>query len=128
MLFMKIKLFLTPIIWLVLICYGLFIPSSNLPTKPFLSIPHFDKMVHFGLFFVFCLLLFRPFKILKQKPYFYAPAISVLLAAILEIAQQVLSTSRSSNLYDFIANTLGIAASIFIFRLLIDGKKWEKLL
>ncbi len=125
---MKIKLFFKPIIWLVLICYGLFIPASNLPTKPFLSIPHFDKMVHFGLFFVFCLLLFRPLKILKQKPYFYAPAISVLLAAILEIAQQVLSTSRSSNLYDFFANTLGIVASIIIFRLLIDGKKWEKLL
>lgn len=124
---MKIKLFLKPILWLALICYGLFIPVNNLPARPFLNIPHFDKLVHFGLFLVFCLLLFRPFKTLKLKPYFWAPAVSLALAGLLEITQQLISASRSSNLYDFFANAAGIAASIIIYRLIIDGKKWEKL-
>ncbi|HKL33127.1 MAG TPA: VanZ family protein [Tangfeifania sp.] len=120
------KIFLKPIIWLALICYGLFIPATELPTKPFLNIPHFDKIVHFGLFFVFCLLLFRPFRKLKVNPYFWAPAISLFLAASLEVAQQAVSSSRSSNLYDFIANTAGILASIVFFHFFVSGRKWEK--
>jgi len=121
------KLFLKPIIWLALICYGLFIPANELPTKPFLSIPHFDKIVHFGLFFVFCLLLFLPFKKLKMNLYVYAPAISLLLAGVLEIVQQIISSSRSSNLYDFVANAAGVVASVLFFHLFVSGRKWEKL-
>lgn len=122
-----INLFLKPIIWLALICYGLFIPAGNLPVKPFLNIPHFDKIVHFGLFFVFCLLLFRPFRKLKINSYFWAPAISLFLAALLEVVQQTISSSRSSNLYDLMANTAGILASIVFFRFFIADQKWEKL-
>ncbi len=120
------KLFLKPIIWLALICYGLFIPANELPVKPFLNIPHFDKIVHFGLFFVFCLLLFRPFRKLKLNSYIYAPAVSFFLAAALEFVQQTISSSRSSNFYDFIANTAGILASIVFFRFFVSGRKWEK--
>jgi VanZ family protein len=122
-----INLFLKPIIWLALICYGLFIPAGNLPVKPFLNIPHFDKIVHFGLFFVFCLLLFRPFRKLKINSYFWAPAISLFLATLLEVVQQTISSSRSSNLYDLMANTAGILASIVFFRFFIADQKWEKL-
>lgn len=122
---MKIKLFLKPIIWLALICYGLLIPASELPTSPFLNIPHFDKMVHFGLFFVFCLLLFRPFRKINVNPYIYAPAVSIVLSAALEISQHILSSSRSSNFYDFLANATGIAVSVFFFHFFVSGKKWE---
>lgn len=122
---MKLKLFLKPIIWLVIICYGLFIPASELPTKPFINIPHFDKIVHFGLFFVFCLLLFRPFRKINVNPYIYAPAVSIVLSALLEIIQHVISSTRSSNLYDFMANTAGIVVSIFFFHFFVSGKKWE---
>jgi VanZ family protein len=121
------KIFLKPIIWLALICYGLFIPANELPTKTFLIIPHFDKIVHFGLFFVFCLLLFRPFRKLKTNPYFFAPVISFFLATLLEVAQHAVSSSRSSNLYDLMANTAGIIASIAFFRVFVSGRKWEKL-
>ncbi len=124
---MKLKLFLKPIIWLGLICYGLFIPANELPTKPFMYIPHFDKIVHFGLFFVFCLLLFRPFRKLKLSLYLWAPAVSFSLATLLEVVQQTISSSRSSNLYDLMANTAGIIASIVFFRFFVSGRKWEKL-
>lgn len=122
---MKLKLFIKPIIWLVIICYGLFIPASELPTKAFINIPHFDKIVHFGLFFVFCLLLFRPFRRLKVNPYIFAPAVSIVLSALLEIIQHVISSTRSSNLYDFLANTAGIVVSAFFFHFFVSGKKWE---
>lgn len=124
---MKIKLFWKPILWLALICYGLFVPASSLPTKSlFGMIPHFDKLVHFALFFVFCLLLLRPFKKLKLKPFVLAPLSSVLLGALLEVAQRYFTSSRSSDVYDFFANTLGILFATVFFFLFVSGRKWEK--
>jgi VanZ family protein len=123
---MIFKLFFKPLIWLAIICYGLFIPASGLPKKPFLSIPHFDKIVHFGLFFVFCLFLFVPFKKLKRNHYLFAPAVSLSLAAVLEAVQHIVSTTRSSNFYDFIANSAGIAAATFFFYFFVSDRKWEK--
>jgi len=123
---MLIKIFSKPLIWLAVICYGLFIPASGLPYQPFLSIPHFDKIIHFGLFFIFCLLMFVPFKKLKLNHYLYALSISIFLAAVLEAVQHVVSTSRNSNIYDFIANSAGILAAAIFFSLFVSGKKWEK--
>jgi VanZ family protein len=120
-------IFIKPVIWLALICYGLFLPANNLPIKPFFQIPHFDKLVHFGLFFVFSLLLFRPYKKLKTRYIFWAPVTALLSGIILESAQQALSSSRNSDVYDLIANVAGIFTSIFAYQIYISGKKWEKL-
>lgn len=124
---MKIKYFWKPLLWLAIICYALFIPADDLPLEPFFRIPHFDKIVHFGLFFVFCILLLRPFKRLKLNYYLLAPLISIVLSAILETSQHVLSASRNSDIKDFIANSLGALTSVMIYYLLISNSKWEKL-
>lgn len=124
---MKIIYFWKPLLWLAIICYALFIPAGELPIKPFLRIPHFDKLVHFGLFFVFCLLLISPLKKLKYKHYFVAPLISITLSALLEISQHLISTSRSSDIYDFAANTAGIIGSVIFYFLFVSGRKWEML-
>jgi VanZ family protein len=124
---MKIKYFWKPILWLALICYGLFIPAKELPLRPFLNIPHFDKMVHFSLFFGLCILLFNPFKKINLKYYFFAPATSLFLGAILELSQHFISRSRHTDLYDFIANSAGILAALVFYYLFVSGKKWEKL-
>ncbi|NCB07691.1 MAG: hypothetical protein EOM73_05975 [Bacteroidia bacterium] len=121
-----IFLFIKPIIWLALICYGLFLPASHLPVKPFMKIPHFDKLVHFVLFFVLCLFLYRPFKKLRTQYYIWAPVTAVFLGALLESLQRTLTVSRSSNVADFLANTTGIAASILVYHFLVSGRKWEK--
>lgn len=125
---MKLKFFVKPIIWLLIIFYGLFIPANNLPKKPFMAIPHFDKLVHFGLFFVFCLLLFVPFKKLKTNHLVLAPLISFVLSAFLETVQHIVSSSRSSNLYDFLANSMGILAAVIFFHFIVSGTKMEKLI
>ncbi len=121
-----LKIFIKPLIWFTIICYGLFIPSGNLPKMRLFKIPHFDKIVHFGLFFVFALLLFVPFKKLKLKEYIFTPAVSLLFAASLEWIQHTLSSSRSSDLYDFLANSAGIVAATAFFYLFISNSKAEK--
>jgi VanZ family protein len=124
---MKIRYFWKPILWLAFICYGLFVPASSLPTKPFLNIPHFDKLVHFSLFFVFCLLLFRPFKKLEFKYYFLAPLTAIALGAILEWAQRLIAVSRNSDINDFIANASGIVMATIFYYLFVSKRKWEVL-
>jgi VanZ family protein len=124
---MKLVWFLKPFLWLALICYGLFLPAQNLPVKPLLQLPHFDKIVHFGLFFVFSLLLFRPFKKLKASHLFWAPVTAILLSGLLESVQRTISSTRSSNIYDFAANVSGILVSILVFHFLVSGRKWERL-
>jgi len=122
---MKIFQFWKPIIWLAIICFGLFMPANELPKQAFINIPHFDKLVHFSLFFGLCVLLFRPFKKLKLKHYYLAPATSIFLGLFLEASQQLISATRSSNFYDFLANLAGIASAILFYFLFISNKKWE---
>lgn len=41
-----------PLIWLVLVHFLLFLPGNSLPQEKIELFPHFDKIVHFGLYFV----------------------------------------------------------------------------
>lgn len=124
---MKITYFWKPILWLAIICYALFIPADDLPLEPFFRIPHFDKIVHFGLFFVLCLFLLRPFKRFQLNYYLLAPLISIVLSALLETSQHILSVSRNSDIKDFIANSLGAISSVMFYYLFVSNRKWEKL-
>ncbi len=124
---MKIIYFWKPLLWLAIICYALFIPADDLPLEPFFKIPQFDKIVHFGMFFVFCLLLLRPLKRLQLKYYLLAPLIAISLSAVLETSQHIISVSRNSDIKDFIANTMGVLSAAMIYYLFISNRKLEKL-
>lgn len=122
---MKFVYFWKPFLWLAIICYGLFIPANALPTSPLFNIPYFDKLVHFSLFFVLCVLFFKPFKKLNLKHYYLAPVSSILLGLFLEASQHLVSISRTSDFYDFLANATGIAVATFFYFLFISKRKWE---
>lgn len=124
---MKLLVFWKPLLWLAIICYALFIPASDLPVKPFMNIPYFDKIVHFTLFFVLCIFLLRPFKKLRTSYYLWAPLLSVALSALLEFSQRIITPSRTSDIYDFLANTTGVLVATLFFRLFVENNKWEKL-
>ncbi len=124
---MKIIYFWKPLLWLAIICYALFIPADDLPLEPFFKIPQFDKIVHFGMFFVFCLLLLRPLKRLQLKYYLLAPLIAISLSAVLETSQHIISVSRNSDIKDFIVNTMGVLSAAMIYYLFISNRKLEKL-
>ncbi len=124
---MKILYFWKPLLWLAIICYLLFIPANDLPTGFFFSIPHFDKIVHFTLFFVFCLFLLRPLKRLNLNHYLLAPLVSIISSGLLELIQHSLSATRQSNIYDFLANSIGVLSAVLFFFLFVSGRKWEKL-
>lgn len=79
------------------------------------------------MFFVFCLLLFRPFKKLEYKYYVLAPATAIAFGAILEWVQRTISATRSSDIYDFFANATGIVLATLFYYLFVSKRKWEVL-
>ena len=124
---MKISNYWRLAIYFILMCYLLFMPASQLPSKPFLHIPHFDKMVHFGMFFILCILLFRPVKQFTPNFYFWTPLLALVFAVSMEYLQHKITASRHSDVYDLWANAAGLSFAVFFYRLFINGKKLEKL-
>ena len=120
-------IFWKPVLWFALICYTLLIPAEDIPMSPLLKIPHFDKIVHFTLFFVYCLLLIRSFRKTALNQWIFAPLTALIFSALLELGQHTMSVSRSSNFYDFIANAAGVLSAILFYSLFVSNRKWEKL-
>ena len=124
---MNFRYFWKPLLWLAFICYGLLSPAEKLPSGSVLDIPHIDKAVHFFLFSGLCVLLFQPFKKLNKKHYLWAPLTAIGISSLLELSQQIIAPSRSSDLLDFLANLAGILFATLFYYYLVANKKWESL-
>jgi VanZ family protein len=115
-----------PVIWLGLITYASVTPSKNFPELKLF--PHFDKVVHFGIYFVLALLLAAAFiKDRKySRSYLLAGLASVITGIVFELIQKYLTTDRSGAIDDILANTLGVLAGITFYHFLIKGKWTER--
>lgn len=100
-------------------------PGDGLPRVPLLGIPHFDKLVHAGFYFVLTLLLIRPFSSLTRLPYVYSLISASLLSGCVEILQEQIAVLRHGDIYDFLANLAGVLMALLFYRLFISGKKTE---
>jgi VanZ family protein len=83
----------------------------------FAKIPHFDKIVHFTMYFISALFLMsgfsRQYRKTSVKSYIFSFIIAFLLGIIIEFIQE--KTGRSFDIYDVCANTAGITVSLFLF-------------
>ena len=85
------------------------IPSDKLPAVRVLG---FDKLVHFGIYLVLCLLLHRSFRNQSRSPFLREHSlimsiiVSILYGATDEF-HQLYVPGRSSSVYDLFANALG---------------------
>ncbi|WP_297085988.1 VanZ family protein [uncultured Draconibacterium sp.] len=123
---MKIAPYWRLAIWLIIMSYLLFLPAGQLPSKPFIQIPHFDKLAHFGMFFILCLLTFRPAKVFTPNYYFWTPLLTLVAAVFLEYIQHKISPSRHSDIYDLWANAAGLSAATMFYALFVNKKWLEK--
>lgn len=84
----------------------------NLSGKlPNVEIKHSDKFFHFIAYSLLCLLWYIVFSFKKEyskkKSIFHAVLLSILFGIIIEVLQGTVTTHRSSDVYDAIANSLG---------------------
>ncbi|MDO4878123.1 MAG: VanZ family protein [Neisseria sp.] len=109
----KNKYTLLAAVWLVLLWYGLLRESGGrLPAPPF---PHFDKAVHFAIFFAQFWLAARAFPEAGRRPPYRALALAaLLLAAATETAQWLFTATRSGDFYDAAADSAGAAAALLL--------------
>jgi VanZ family protein len=93
-------------------------PESKMPSMSFFSrIPHFDKITHFGLYFIFALFLMsgfsRQYERTSTKAYTASFLLAFVFGCMIEFIQE--KVGRSYDIYDMIANTVGIVVSLFLF-------------
>lgn len=109
------------ILWAIIILILLGLPGSDLPDTSFINIPHFDKIVHAGLFGILVFLLARGFCMQHQFEYLkkYFVLLSLLLSigygGLTEILQGTVFPERTSDIFDFIFDVAGCAIGIFFF-------------
>jgi VanZ family protein len=113
----SIKNIYKAILWAILIFILSSISGNQLNQLPKLLIPHLDKLVHFGLYFIFVLLLISGFNESLNKPkMILAIAISATYGGIIELLQQFVFVKRSMDLYDFAANLSGILLGAILYQ------------
>ncbi len=95
-------------------------PGSDVPSIGWAQHLHIDKIVHFFLFGMLFLLSFLPilkssFSEKAKKQYFITIAISAILWGILtELIQHYFIAGRTFDIGDWIADTIGILAGVWV--------------
>ena len=113
----RVKKFLPFIIW-TLIIFGLCsMPGKAIPRISWLELLSFDKFVHAGIFSTEQILFMRALSYLNKKTFYGILALlfCVLYGGSLELMQFYVFSSRSGDVFDFIANSSGALLGFFFF-------------
>jgi len=94
-----------------------------------ISISNLDKLVHFGIYFVFTLVWFCSFSGIVFKKRIFKDVLKASLLAFfvgvsIEILQQLFTKFRSGDMNDVLANSFGILMAVV---LLYQIKKYKEL-
>ena len=87
--------------------------ESLVPTDSTATINHFDKIVHFGAYFI--LMALAAFAYPKSRLIYLTGGVIIIGAAI-EAAQGLMNIGRSASLGDLLANMLGACFAAYIWR------------
>jgi VanZ family protein len=105
-------------LWVILIGYLCLAPADEFK-KVHITIPYFDKVVHFGLFLILGMLIGakREFR-LAVTIYFWQVFFSVIYGGLIELAQNYFTTSRKGDWMDWVADLVGLFFGIYVIRIL----------
>lgn len=110
--------------WFIIITI-LFI-SPNIRVYDFFlsNIPHFDKLVHFGFFFINGFLLITWLKSRTRLKFFRISflvlIITIFYGGIIEIVQHNYIPSRSGDIIDFLVDILGVLTMLLLYNRLFN--------
>lgn len=123
---MAANLLIRNIIWAIIILVLCSMPGDSLPQTSMIEIPHFDKIVHFGLFFIMGILLVSELKYQTNLGTFQIAAVVFALIAVyggtIEILQEYFFINRSGDLWDLCADVAGGFCSVPIYPILKKQK------
>jgi len=111
----KYLLFLVALLWTGIVAYFCLVQSSDLPV---VEIPNLDKYIHFFFHFVLTFVWFLFFsKQLKfqkvLKPILFSVVLSFVFGIVIEILQELVTTTRHADVLDVLANLTGVTLAVF---------------
>lgn len=119
------------ILWTLVIFILCALPGEDIP-DPHLDIPHLDKIVHFGMFFIFSILLAHLLKLESSLSSGLIYAIVIFSAFVyggtIELLQHYFF-NRSGDVYDLLADMAGAIAGCLcypLFTRLLTHRKQRK--
>jgi VanZ family protein len=103
--------------WVIIIGILCFTPGDEFK-KVHITIPHFDKMVHFGMFFILAFLIKGLYwkDMISQLTYKSYLVLAVVYGVLIEIIQYNWIYMRSGDWVDWLFDCAGIIVSIAVFR------------
>ncbi|MCV2509146.1 MAG: VanZ family protein [Neisseriaceae bacterium] len=122
------------ILWFLLSCYGLFSEADSSHSGFLSQIISFlnldqtnwaiDKIAHFSMFYIQAILIFYSFHPFKKTSFIYIIILLIVWAFLSEQLQSILTMTRHKDLYDVMADSLGILFAC-IFFLYVERKTYE---
>lgn len=119
---MILKKYWKSITWIIVILFLSAISGNELKKVPIIPIPHFDKIVHFGMYFILTSVLILDFTAsrlrsmnpkMNFKTLFFILIFSISYGILMELMQEYVFEKRSADFYDFLANSLGSFMALF---------------
>lgn len=106
-------------LWVIIIFILCSIPGNKIPSNPLVNIPHFDKIVHFGIFFILGIFVMSSLNIPKRTNKMRISLICMLIVflygGLIEVLQAYFFVNRSGDFYDLIADILGGLFAVLSF-------------
>jgi VanZ family protein len=101
----------------VIILYLSLTSSHTFNKVSFFNIPFFDKIVHFGMYFVLMsvIILENRHSIKSNRHLILTALIPLFYGILMEIFQVVFTTTRYGSIYDVISNSAGIIVSLLLW-------------
>ncbi len=114
------------ILWAAFILVICLMPGRHIPH---VTIPHFDKVVHTGIYIVFSILTYygwsmqSAYQSLHQKTFLKVFILLSLYGFMVEILQETLTTDRHFELLDELANASGSLIGTYIATWLVSFRQ-----
>jgi len=123
---MGTNLLIRSIIWAIVIFVLCSVPGDSLPQTSMFAIPYFDKMVHFGLFFIMGIFLIAELRYQTRLSRMSIALITFVFIALyggtIEILQERYFVNRSGDFWDLCADVAGGICSVLMFPFLKKQK------
>ena len=84
--------------------------------------PNVDKVAHFGMYFIFTFLMMHDFNHIKDRIFpvsqiiIFSVAVAVAYGGTMEILQSIPKLHRTTDIFDFMANTAGSLTAVLLYR------------
>lgn len=121
---------ITSVFWIAVIFLAVIIPGKDLPREDLMNS---DKAFHVVMFailsFQVAVGLKRQTRFRKLRHYAekFSAVFGIVYGAITEVIQGLFVQGRQADLFDFVANVVGVMIGLFIFRGIYFGFKKNKI-